>query len=144
MTNLAYKLEDKDQAVKRKTQNKTKVKVQKKSFTGIILRNFVLIFAIGLLFTFFYIKSQTVVAKLTRENAKYSKENEELKKEIDEGLAKLEEVRSGMLIEEGASTLLGMIYPSENDLIYINSKEKVDTEYANNKNISIVGAVFSR
>ena len=57
--------------------------------------------------------------------------------------AKLEKIRSSKLVEEQAQTLLGMIYPGENDKIYINSQETEEKVIVKKKTFeTILGALF--
>lgn len=107
----------------------TKSPMQKKTSCGgvrYLLSFCVLAFSLS----FLHIHSMQQISANQQTVVKIGKEISQLEDKLKGAQAKIEALKSSKKIEEEARLKLGMIYPSENDKIYINSKE---TETATRK-----------
>lgn len=118
MTNLAYKYEVIENTSKERKSNKQNSIITRRVVLDAILLSVLVIFC-----SFVYINGRARVTKIQSDINSTKSEIAVLQKEIDTNNAKLEQIRSSKLVEEKAKTLLGMVYPTEEDKIYINSKE---------------------
>lgn len=140
MSNLAVELQNKNKTQTKKvgTEAYKNRMLKRKFFTNVsMLVGFII------MLTFVYISGRAGVSKVQAEVNTLKSQIAAANKEISSKEAKLEQVRSSKLVEEQAQTLLGMIYPDENDKIYINSQE-TEQKLATKKNPkeSILGALF--
>lgn len=129
MTNLAYKYEVIENTSKERKSNKQNSSITRRVVLDAILLSVLVIFC-----SFVYINGRARVTKIQSDINSTKSEIAVLQKEIDTNNAKLEQIRSSKLVEEKAKTLLGMVYPTEEDKIYINSKETEQKAYAKEKN----------
>lgn len=129
MTNLAYKYEVIENTSKERKSNKQNSIITRRVVLDAILLSVLVIFC-----SFVYINGRARVTKIQSDINSTKSEIAVLQKEIDTNNAKLEQIRSSKLVEEKAKTLLGMVYPTEEDKIYINSKETEQKAYAKEKN----------
>lgn len=132
MTNLAYDLRDKEvlETVEKKVK-KTKKVAKKQASVGqrmairsVMFLAFCSFIALNILNNYSNLTSVKHSIEVKKIN------NAKLEKEVKLIEAKLEEIANSTKIEEIASEKLGMIYPSEENKIYINSRE---TEYVKEK-----------
>lgn len=140
MSNLALELQNQEKKHTKKIGSEAyKERVFKRKF----FNNVSMLIGFAILLTFGYINGRADVSKVQAEVNTLKSQISAANKEISIKEAKLEQVRSSKLVEEQAQTLLGMIYPDENDKIYINSQE-TEESYATKKNPkeSILGALF--
>lgn len=140
MSNLAFELQDNSKKNTKKVSSKA---FNERMFKRKFFTNISMLIGFAILLTFGYINGRADVSKVQAEVNTLKSQISSTNKEIGSKEAKLEQVRSSKLVEEQAQTLLGMIYPDENDKIYINSKE-TDEKLATKKNPkeSFLGALF--
>lgn len=132
MSNLAYDLRQKEvvEKVERKVKKTKKIAkrqnniAQKMAIRAVMFLAFCSVIALNILNNYSNLTSVKHSIEVKKIN------NAKLEKEVKLVEAKLEEIASSTKIEEIASEKLGMIYPSEENKIYINSRE---TEYAKEK-----------
>lgn len=142
MTNLAYEIKNDELDSKRKKALAVKKK-NEKALKRKLMRDASLALFVIISFTFSYINGRAGVSKLQSEVNHIKTDIITVQKEIDLKEAKLEKIRSSKLVEEQAQTLLGMIYPGENDKIYINSQETEEKVIVKKKTFeTILGALF--
>lgn len=142
MTNLAYEIKNEDLNSKRKKALAVKKK-NEKALKRKLMRDASLALFVIISFAFSYINGRAGVSKLQSEVNHIKTNIATVQKEIDLKEAKLEKIRSSKLVEEQAQTLLGMIYPGENDKIYINSQETQEKVLVKKKTFdTIFGALF--
>lgn len=142
MTNLAYEIKKEDLDSKRKKALAVKKK-NEKALKRKLMRDASLALFVIISFAFAYINGRAGVSKLQSEVNHIKTNIATVQKEIDLKEAKLEKIRSSKLVEEQAQTLLGMIYPGENDKIYINSQETQEKVLVKKKTFdTIFGALF--
>lgn len=142
MTNLAYEIKNDELDSKRKKALAVKKK-NEKALKRKLMRDASLALFVIISFAFFYINGRAGVSKLQSEVNHIKTDIITVQKEIDLKEAKLEKIRSSKLVEEQAQTLLGMIYPGENDKIYINSQETEEKVIVKKKTFeTILGALF--
>lgn len=142
MTNLAYEIKNEDLDSKRKKALAVKKK-NEKALKRKLMRDASFALFVIISFAFSYINGRAGVSKLQSEVNHIKTNIATVQKEIDLKEAKLEKIRSSKLVEEQAQTLLGMIYPGENDKIYINSQETQEKVLVKKKTFdTIFGALF--
>ncbi len=132
MTNLAYDLREEQikkpmKKVVRRTKSRARVQNnigQKIAIRAVLFLAFCGVVALNIL------NNYSNLANVKNSIEVKKRENIRLEKEVKLIEARLEEIASSTKIEEIASEKLGMIYPSEENKIYINSREQ---EYAKEK-----------
>lgn len=129
MTNLAYKYE-----VIENTSKERRPKTQNRAITRRVVLDAILLSMLVIFCSFAYINGRARVTKIQSDINSTKSDIAVVQKEIDINNEKLEQIRSSKLVEEKAKTLLGMVYPTEEDKIYINSKETEQKAYAKEKN----------
>lgn len=122
MTNLAYTYEPEEMEVHSEKKAKAqKPKRKKKSILGRMYGLTLLFVLVSL--SLVAIDEMQSLSTMQDNIKKIQMENSRLEKQVREAQAKLERIKNGKRIEEEAMAKLGMVYPTEQNKVYINSKE---------------------
>lgn len=109
------------------SRNKTVIKRKKK--TRALYRLALMGFAmIGLILSLFILYRYTNITKLRLEITELEKQKVELEKEKENLVAELEAIKSSSKIEEDAMVKLGMDYPKEEQIVYLEVDELAFSE----------------
>lgn len=114
---------------KKKKYNKSSYKL---SIMGITI--------IGLILSLFILYRYVNITKIGVEITELEKQKAELEKEKDDLTAQLESIKSSSKIQEDAEIKLGMDYPTEEQIVYVDVKQPIlsdDTE--STRELSIIG-----
>lgn len=141
MTNLAYDysleettiVQEKEKPVRKERQvTKTNVgkRIMSKAFFLVLV---VCISSVNILINY------STLANVKNSVELKKRQNTKLEKEIKLMEARLEEIISAKAVEEIATEQLGMFYPSEEDKIYINSREQEYVKEKPKKEIGFMG-----
>jgi len=91
---------------------------------------------IGLILSLYILQGYVNITKMRHEITELENQKLELKREKEDLVAELEGMKSPIKVEEDALTKLGMDYPAEEQVIYVDIKE---LDFADNKdNMNIV------
>jgi len=110
-------------------QERTRVNDRRKKDSKVAYKLMLMAISItGLMLSLFVLYRYTLITKIRLDITNLEKQKVELEKEKDGLLAELESIKSSAKIEEDAFTKLGMVYPSEDQIVYMEVKEPVLTD----------------
>jgi len=121
-------------------KNKNRTVIKRKKKTKAIYKLFIMgIAMIGLILSLFILYRYTNITNIRLEITELEKQKIELEKEKEILIAELEAVKSSSKVEEDAIIKLGMEYPSEDQIVYVNLDElDVADNFNAKKEFSIV------
>lgn len=105
-----------------KNNRKRKKKKQSNALYKLMLMGIVII---GLILSLFVLYRYAYITKVRLEITRLNEQKIELQKEKENLLADLESIKSSTKIEEDATLKLGMDYPSEDQIVYVDITEPV-------------------
>lgn len=145
MTNLAYDLRETEveQTTTKKVVVKKKVAKKQEAVGQKILARFLVFLAFCSIVAFNVLNNYSDLARIKHSIDVKRQENIGLEKEIKLIEAELEQIASSTMVVEIASEKLGMIYPGEENKIYINSREQEYVKEKPKKEIGFMG-LFTR
>lgn len=95
---------------------------------------------IGLLLSLFILFRYADITKIRLEITELENQKIQLQKEKDNLIAELEAIKSSKKIEEDAMSKLGMSYPTEEQIVYVDVDElSIKDEIEQNKEFSLIG-----
>lgn len=119
------KIRRKNQKRRKKSKSKSKLKAIGISFAGLIICLFILY-------------GYTNITKIRLEINELENHKKELMKEKEALIAELEAVKSSIKVEEEAMIKLGMDYPTEEQVVYIEVDDEIFTKKESHEEVKIV------
>lgn len=119
-----------------KRENRRAQSIQKLFFIGFAI--------IGLALSLYILQGYASITKVSQEITELENQKLELKREKEDLIGELEAIKSPIKIEEDALIKLGMDYPKEEQIVYMDVK---DLDFTNNKdsfNIASETSVLER
>lgn len=120
-------------------QEKVSVAEKKKKNEKVAYKLIAMVIAmIGLILSLIVLYRYTTITKIRLDISKLEAQKIELEKERDDLLAELESIKSSAKIEEDAFTKLGMCYPSDDQIVYLDVEEPVLSYETNMDELNLV------